>query len=39
MYDLNEAVEVPADLDEAPVGVKIRADLEVKAVARRAAGG
>jgi hypothetical protein len=37
VFDLDEAIEVPADLDEAAVGVKIRADLEVKAVARKEA--
>jgi hypothetical protein len=38
VFDLDEAVEVPADLDETAVGEKIRADLEVKAVARKASG-
>jgi hypothetical protein len=36
---LGEAAEVPADLDESAVGEKIRADLEVKAVARKQASG
>jgi len=35
LFDLGEATEVPADLDESAVGEKIRADLEVKAVARK----
>jgi len=39
LFDLYEAVEIPADLDETAVGEKIRADLEVKAVARQAASG
>ena len=39
VFDLDEAVEVPADLDETTVGEKIRADLEVKAVARKEARG
>jgi hypothetical protein len=39
VFDLDEAVEVPADLNETAVGVKIRADLEVKAVARKEANG
>ena len=39
LLDLYEAVEIPADLDETAVGEKIRADLEVKAVARQAASG
>jgi hypothetical protein len=39
VFDLDEAVEVPADLDEVAVGEKIRADLEVKAVARKEADG
>ena len=38
VFDLDEAVEVPADLDETAVGEKIRADLEVMAVARKASG-
>ncbi len=38
VFDLDQAVEVPADLDETAVGEKIRADLEVKAVARKASG-
>ena len=37
VFDLYEAVEIPTDLDETAVGEKIRADLEVKAVARQAA--
>jgi hypothetical protein len=37
MFDLDEAVEVPADLDESAVGEKVRADLEVRAVARKEA--
>ena len=39
VFDLDEAIEVPADLDETPVGEKIRADIEVKAVARKEASG
>jgi hypothetical protein len=39
MFDLDEAIEVPADLDETTVGEKIRADLEVKAVARKEVNG
>jgi hypothetical protein len=39
VFDFDEAVEVPADLDETAVGEKIRADLEVKAVARKEASG
>jgi hypothetical protein len=37
VFDLDEAIEVPADLDESAVGEKVRADLEVKAVARKEA--
>ena len=39
LFDLDEAIEVPANLDETAVGEKIRADLEVKAVARKEASG
>ena len=39
VFDLDEAIEVPADLDETPLGEKIRADIEVKAVARKEASG
>jgi len=39
VFDLDEAIEVPSDLDETAVGEKIRADLEVKAVARKQASG
>ena len=39
LFDLDEAIEVPADLDETAVGEKIRADLEVKAVARKEVSG
>jgi hypothetical protein len=39
VFDLDDAVEVPADLDEVAVGEKIRADLEVKAVARKEVDG
>ena len=39
VFDLDEVVEVPADLDGSPVGEKIRADIEVKAVARKQARG
>jgi hypothetical protein len=39
LFDFGEAAEVPADLDESAVGEKIRADLEVKAVARKQASG
>ena len=35
VFDLDEAVEVPADLDGSAVGEKARADLEVRAVARK----
>jgi hypothetical protein len=35
VFALDEAIEVPADLDESAVGERIRADLEVKAVARK----
>ncbi len=35
VFDLDEAIEVPADLDASAVGEKVRADLEVKAVARQ----
>src|ERR1700704_6487783 len=34
MFDLDETVEIPADLDDGPVGEKTRADLEVKVVER-----
>ena len=34
MFDLDETVEVPADLDDGEVGEKTRADLEVKVVER-----
>ena len=37
VFDLDEAIEVPADLDASAVGEKVRADLEVKAVARKEA--
>lgn len=37
VFDLDEAIEVPADLDGSAVGEKVRADLEVKAVARKEA--
>jgi hypothetical protein len=37
MFGLDDAVEVPADLDESAVGEKVRADLEVRAVARKEA--
>jgi len=37
VFDLDEAVEVPADLDGSAVGEKVRADLEVRAVARKEA--
>jgi hypothetical protein len=39
VFELDEAIEVPADLDETAVGEKIRADLEVKALARKQASG
>ena len=39
VFELDEAIEVPADLDETAVGEKIRADIEVKAVARKVTGG
>ena len=39
VFDLDESIEVPSDLDETAVGEKIRADLEVKAVARKQASG
>jgi hypothetical protein len=39
MFGLDEAVEVPADLDDSAVGEKVRADLEVRAVARKEASG
>jgi hypothetical protein len=35
VFGLDEAVEVPADLDGSAVGEKVRADLEVRAVARK----
>jgi uncharacterized iron-regulated membrane protein len=35
MFDLDEAVELPADLEGSEVSEKIRADLEVKALARK----
>jgi hypothetical protein len=38
VFDLEEAIEVPADLDGSAVGEKVRADLEVRAVARKEAG-
>jgi hypothetical protein len=38
-FDLDEAIEVPADLDASAVGEKVRADLEVKAVARKETRG
>lgn len=34
LFDIDEAIEVPADLDESAVGEKARADLEVKALRR-----
>lgn len=37
MFDLDEAVELPADLEGSEVSEKIRADLEVKALARKEA--
>jgi hypothetical protein len=37
LFDLDEAIEVPADLDGSAVGEKVRADLEVRAVARKEA--
>ena len=37
MFNLDDAVELPADLEGSEVSVKIRADLEVKAVARKEA--
>ena len=39
LFDLDEAIEVPADLDDTPVGEKSRADIEVKAVARKEVSG
>jgi hypothetical protein len=39
VFQLDEAVEVPADLDASAVGEKVRADLEVRAVARKEATG
>jgi hypothetical protein len=39
VFELDEGIEVPADLDETAVGEKIRADLEVKALARKQASG
>jgi hypothetical protein len=39
LFDLDEAIEVPADLEDTAVGVKIRADLHVSAVARKEASG
>jgi hypothetical protein len=39
VFELDEAIEVPADLDETAVGEKIRADLEVKALARKQSSG
>lgn len=37
VFELDEAIEVPADLDGSAVGEKVRADLEVRALARKEA--
>lgn len=37
VFHLDEAIEVPADLDGSAVGEKVRGDLEVRAVARKKA--